>query len=74
VPERRRRDFLSRFQTMKPLYLGDIFVEPVPKDWRKFCRSLPNHCSQCGRGWRARACGPTHAAIRAARKEPHPHG
>lgn len=28
------------------------------------------HCSQCGKTWRARACGPTHAAISAAGGDP----
>lgn len=35
--------------------------------WISFCVSLGKTCSQCGLAWRARACGPTHAAIAAAR-------
>jgi hypothetical protein len=23
----------------------------------------PDHCTQCGKAWEARACGPTHAAL-----------
>lgn len=35
--------------------------------WISHCKSLGNRCSQCGLAWHTRACGPTHAAIAAAR-------
>jgi hypothetical protein len=35
--------------------------------WVAYAAGLPAQCSQCGKMWRARACGPTHAAVAAAR-------
>lgn len=37
--------------------------------WVRFCKALRNFCSQCGQRFDQRACGPTHAAIAAARRE-----
>lgn len=37
------------------------------REWARHARSLGPRCSQCGKTWSARACGPTHAAIAAAR-------
>lgn len=37
--------------------------------WIVYCRALRGHCSQCGQRWSDRACGPTHAAIAAARRQ-----
>lgn len=37
------------------------------EEWRAYCQALPERCAQCGRAWAEVACGPTHAAIDAAR-------
>lgn len=37
--------------------------------WMAIADQLPAYCSQCGKMWHARACGPTHAAVFAARQK-----
>ncbi|AMS02071.1 DUF5131 family protein [Mycobacterium phage Panchino] len=48
-----------------PAAVRFISAEPLlgPIDLSRFLR--PTKCSQCGHGWRAAACGPTHAVLAA---------
>lgn len=47
-----------------PLTLDGRYSE----GWLANADQLPACCSQCGKLWRAGACGPTHAAVFAARR------
>ena len=38
------------------------------EEWIKHCHARKATCPQCGHRWAAPACGPTHAAICAARR------